>query len=44
MVFIVRKNNLWGAYDIYGDELIACNKESVASFQRSISKPTVFGL
>ncbi len=32
MVFIVRKNNLWGAYDIYGDELIACNKESVASF------------
>ncbi len=32
MVFIVAKENLWGAYDIYGDELIACDKESVITF------------
>ncbi len=34
MVFIVSKENLWGAYDIYGDELIACDKESVITFPK----------
>ncbi|MDL2232348.1 WG repeat-containing protein [Ruminococcaceae bacterium OttesenSCG-928-L11] len=32
MVFIVRKENVYGAYDIYGEGVIPCEKEKVECF------------
>lgn len=40
MVFIVSRDNLWGAYDIYGDELISCDKDNVKCFpEQQYQKP-----